>query len=804
VFTPSGGLPSAGRDLNNPRKIVVNLSPQIADLGGNTLSNAGTIAFTPERILFEPIVIDEPFVDPSREDSVRTGSAWGGGFLDKGPGGGAGRLGDLIVLTNTTVVLNTDHEDFTGITNPAIFNPDNILEHTPGQPFAVDGGVFEFSRLRVDAGGFLRFEGSHPARIYVRGVADIQGEIDVSGASATLHAASAIAGGDGGFPGPNGGSGGRGGNRPDGSNFRGTFNGAPIGGVVTGQGPSNVLDPSTYTEVNGESGGGIAVPNTLDPTPTFIGGGEAGLGWPQPTSAHPNLHMPANITDLSGLEFDPLIFCQYPVPAAPGAGGAHALDGKVGHATFDAFSPATPPPDAAAGDNSALGVNDTVRSLSPEDGLLRGGGGGGGGGAHLEFTAMNGIPLPPENCTVPLIGTGLQISTYLSHSAAGGGGGGGGLQVVAGRRMNLAGVLDASGGDGGSGTFPPTDPNRTDLAQAGGAGAGGSVLLQAPRIQIQAVPGRIDVTGGTGGEGTGSFAAPDDASDGGRGSPGFVRLEGTPAPTPEIEESKIVPLEADLKAQFGPLRTIEEIFTTAEWQPTTEAPSGWSGAQSCWIRPTGSFFKLVFASDTPGNPAWDMRLRIAGESIPQSFRGSGIVLSGAAWTEGTHTLSLTGAFADYTFAPGDSVEIVSGTGATPGNYAISARLSADAIQLATSIGAGANGQNNISGRTVPGTTLEQIFGSAYGTSPVVVRFQGARAVNVLVDPCAVIEAGAGSPLAPGSLTGWLNHPDELNTFHADPSLAPNIFRFVVLWDSSQPEFAQIDGVEDLFVTIQPD
>jgi hypothetical protein len=728
IFTPAGGFPSAGVDDAHPRTIVIELSPQISDLGGNALINPGNFAFVPEKILFAPLMITEPFVDPSREDQVRTGSVWGSGMLATGPGGGSGRLGDLTVLPGNVVELNTDHETFASITNPLIFNPANIIDRPAN--FAVDGGVFEFARLRVDAGGTLRFKGSHPARIYVRGVADVQGLIDVSGGSGTLHASTDLDGGAGGTSGPNGGAGGRGGLRPDGSAFQGDFlPGFPIGGLPNiAAGPVDVLDASTYTFVNGVDGGGIPVPSTIDPSPTFVGGGKSGLGWPQPTTANSSLHMPQDVNDLSGMQFDPDAFCQYPVPAAPGGGGAHAFDGVLGDATFIPFTALTLPPDSPGGDNALLGVDDLVRSLSPELGLLRGGAGGGGGGAHLQFTQMNGTPLSPSNCTVPL-GTGsLQIMSYLAHSSAGGGGGGGGLQLAAGRRLNLAGVIDASGGDGGSGTFPPNDNNPNDLAQAGGAGAGGSLLLQSARIQVLAVPGRIKVAGGEGGEGSGSIF-PVEPSTGGDGSPGFLRMESTTPPVLANELPKILPQESALQANYGSGVSIEDIFTVAAWAPATDAPSGWSGAQSCWIRPTGSFFRLRFADDVTGQLGWDMRLKFTGQSEPQSFRGENLVF--------------------------------------------------------------------------PGMTLEEVFGSDFGGAPVVVRFQGARAIDVLVDACSVPESGPGTPLAPSSLTAWKTHPAELNN-DVNQALSPNIFRFIVLWDRSQPDFAGIEGLEELTVTMQPE
>jgi hypothetical protein len=730
VFTPAGGLPSSGRDLANPRKVVISLSPQIVDLGRNPIINPGQVAFEPERILFDPLFVTEGFADATREDSLRTGGNWGSGVLTSGIGGGSGRLGDLIIPGGTIIELNTDSEDFSSITNPAIFNPANIIERPPPPAvFTVEDGVFEFTRLRVDAGALLRFSGSNPARIYVRGVADIQGQIEVNGAGATLHASSSTNGGTGGLAGPNGGAGGRGGGRPNGSAFTGVFNGLPIGGVPTGNGPVNVLDPASYVGVNGIPGGGIAAPSTVDPNPSFVGGGAQGLGWPQPTSANPSLHMPQDVFDISGLQFDPLAFCEYPIPAAPGGGGGHAFDGGDGVPKFAQSSPVTRPPSAAGGDVTALAVDDEVRKLTPELGFLRGGGGGGGGGASVQYTALNGAPLFFD-CTVPLIGTVLQIMTYRAHSAAGGGGGGGGLQVAAGRRLNLAGSISASGGDGGSGTFPPEDPGAIDLAQAGGGGAGGSVLLQSARIQIQAVPGRIDVSGGEGGEGTGDLSTrPPSPSLGGRGSPGLLRMESPIVPSVESEEFKVSPLESELQAQYGGQVTIEDIFTVGEWQPLASSPSSQNGAQSCWVRPTGNFFRLDFTEDSEDTLGWDMNLRIKGQPNPQSYRGA----------------------------------------------------------------------NDVSAMT-----LEEFFGNEFGSAPLVVRFQGARAIDTLIDACSVPESGVSSPIAPGSLTEWLHHPGELNGHFADASLSSNMFRFIVIWDRSHPSIEMIEAVEDISVTIQPD
>jgi len=721
IFQPSGGLPSAGSVPGEQRRIVIELLPQIADLGGNGLLNPGATNFTPERIQFDPLVIEEPFADPGREDPVRSGNPWGNGILATGPGGGSGRLGDLIILPGRVVELNTDSENFEGITDPQMFNVQSVIDAPPD--LEITDGIFEFARLRIDAGGVLRFRGSNPARVYVRGECVIQGLIDLAGTSGVLHASDQLSGGLGGTPGPNGGLGGDGGDRPDGSAF------VSVGGQANpGAGPSNVNDPATYLFVNGAPGGGIAYPSTIDPGKTFIVGGGGGLAWPQPTTANPGLRFPANLNDTTGLQPEVYQECRNTVSSAPGGGGAHAFSGGLGDGVYAGIPvvPVFTAPDSEGGDAGDLQIDDTVKSLDPHLGLLRGGAGGGGGGAHLQRTQLNGQQL--VNCSIPPAGTPLRIAEYAAHSGAGGGAGGGALQIAAGRRLIHNGVIDASGGDGGSGTFPPEPETPNDLAQAGGAAAGGSVLLQSQEVQIQAVPRRIDISGGRGGQGTGA-PFPVEPSTGGDGSPGFLRIEANEAPLVTNEEPKVVPLEAEIQAQYGPGATIEDIFTTAVWSPSNEAPSGMSGAQSCWIRPTGNFFRLDFEADGT-EPGWDLRLRITGQAEPQSFRG----------------------------------------------------------------------ENDL----FPGQTLEALWGSEIGGAPIVVRFQGARATGNLLDPCAVLETGVESPLKAGSLSGWVDHPAELSDFHGEESLTPNIFRFLVIWDASQPEFAGIEGLEDVTVTIQPD
>jgi hypothetical protein len=720
VFSPSGGLPSAGS--NAQRRVVLELSPQIADLAGGALLNPGIISFTSEVIAFGQLDLTEPFSDAGQQDATHSSSGWGGGLLAPGLGGGSGRLGELIVPPGALVELDTDSEDFASIDDEVIFNPTNVIDRTAN--FQVTGGVFEFTRLRVDSGGVLRFKGSRAGRLLIRGQAAIQGLVDVAGRSGQLQRSDADVGGAGGQSGAGGGDGGRGGYRPDGSAF------VSVGGVANpGAGPTNVQDPGTYVLVNGDSGTGIPVPSTIDPAPVLIGAGEGALAWPQPTAANAALHMPQNPADTSGLQAERLQLCSVIQPAAPGGGGAHGLSGGTGVAVVSGVASLgiTLAPNAPGGRSEDIGVDDLARSLAPELGLLRGGAGGGGGGGHIQLTRVNGQPL--GSCSIPVSGA-LQVNSYLSHSGGGGGGGGGGLQLAAGLRIDLDGVIDVSGGDGGSSTFPPNPSSPSDLAVGGGGGAGGGLLLQSQIVQIRGIPGRIDFSGGEGGEGSGNPAFPVRPSFGGHGGAGLLRMETLVPISIEDERFKVLPSEEDLQAIHGPATQIEDVFTTATWTASTEGASAWSGAQSCWIRPSGSFFSLNFLEDQGGQLGWDMRLRIAGEAVPQSYRG----------------------------------------------------------------------ENDL----FPGATLEQVFGADIGTAPVIVRFQGARAVGVLNDPCSVPESDS-SQIATGSLTDWVRHPSELNDFFpGEASLSPNMIRFSVLWDRSQPEAAQIEGIDDLTISIQPD
>jgi len=563
----------------------------------------------------------------------------------------------------------------------------------------------------------------------VRGEAVLQGQIDIAGTSGIMHAGTEPTGlgGVGGPGGPGGGPGGQGGARPDGTEFPG---GIPNPGV----GPDfDESGPAAYTLLDGESGLGILFPDTtMGPDGDRVAGGAGGLAWPPPIPQAPTLNMPRDPADIDGLEVEFLYNCIVATPSAPGGGGAYSISGSDGDASLIPGSmETTAPPSSPGGDSADLMIDEAVRSLDPELGLLRGGAGGGGAGAHIQLSKVNGIPLDPAtNCSIDINGDPTQLETYLAHSGAGGGGGGGALQITSGRRTVLNGTISASGGDGGS--FDPAGllADIPALAQAGGAGSGGAVLLQSAQLQLQAIPGRINVSGGLGGIG------PFD-SIGGSGGPGLVRLESARDPDFEAEKPKILPTPEELRAQYGGNGDLlfANILSTARWTPVATGVSGFSGAQSCWIQPEGNFFRLQFGEDDPaeGILGWDMSLRFADQAEPQSYRGD----------------------------------------------------------------------NAISGQT-----LEDLMGNDFDSGAVIVRFQGARVIGLLIAPCNVVETGISSPLVPGSITEWVSHPSLLNSKSGSPSDSPNVFRFVVLFNRGDANFdglaGGIEGLDDLTVTLIPD
>lgn len=755
VFTPTGGLPPLGSGAL-PRLVIVNVPSNCQDLAGNGVTNAGLYAFAPEAQEFDVITLPdadgENFATTASVDAARTSAEIitdpAPTRLTRGIGGGSGRLGDLIIRAGATITLNTDSQEFpivdpqyTDVIRDLLDNEQPGIDYDPATPptITVTNGQFEFTSILVEIGGTLRFVGSNPVRLFCRGPMRVFGTIDVSGAPATgdddgiidgFFSSDTIAGGAGGIPGPNGGVGGEGASRNDTTDPQ-----------LIAAGGVNIDRTSVDVHLDGLAGGGVGQTGNL-------AAGEGGIATPL-SNSYPTGELTGDPAQLQGLLFtDVDSLCESHQIGSPGGGGAYATDGTAAFAVTDFTTDINgnsnlPAFVASGGSSTALGLeppdppqDHVIRQLIPEAGYLRGGSGGGGGGGSLFGTTANGSA---PSC----IGTNV-INNFWDHSSAGGGGGGGAIQIVSGRTITLTGLVDATGGDGGSG-LTSLATQRPTRAQPGGGGSGGAVKLQALAFSMPVTGSpRIDVRGGIGGRG--SLPGKAGVALGGDGGAGLVRIEdrtGSPS-SPGYDRTELAAVTAPT---FDGDPESKPITSTGHWAQPRQRPESFTGMTSCWIRPSIGGFALIFAEDEVGS------------TDPDDM----------GWN------------LDVVLNTGGGNQLVAYRGTDPGNPFPSGDLQT-------------NLKSFINVDLPPGET-----GSYFA-----VRFQGAVSFAAIEDFCDVPLTGPTAKIVSGSLTPWVQHPKDLNEFLPHP----NMLRYCVVFDvslvtpGSIPSF--IRGVTNLKVKAQPD
>ncbi|MCB9892336.1 MAG: hypothetical protein H6833_11850, partial [Planctomycetes bacterium] len=245
-----------------PRLMFVSFSSGIKDLAGNDLTNPSPRSFVTESVSNARFELVETFQGNGNEDPERTSARWNPsalGYLEQGPGGGSGLLGDLTPSTAGVVTI-----DVTNYTAP-------LTETLTGVDETVTDGVFYFTKIDIPRDVTVQLVGSRIAQIYAAS-ANIRGSLLVGGEDAPAHrgvnnpclagvAWPVVAtgwGGDGGIGGPAAGNGGHGGDdpRPDELPAGGMprtaaprtvdgANGGGIGGTGTGGGFGSVAYPAT-------------------------------------------------------------------------------------------------------------------------------------------------------------------------------------------------------------------------------------------------------------------------------------------------------------------------------------------------------------------------------------------------------------------------------------------------------------------------------------------------------------------------------------------------------------------------------
>ncbi|MCP3918752.1 MAG: Ig-like domain-containing protein [bacterium] len=615
VFTPLVPLPPAGTNPAQVRRLVMTVPESVIDLAGNPVlaaNGGGPRTAVTETVVSGTVDIIETFLNRANEDLARSGARWGTGRVQPAIGGGSGRLGDLHVRAGETVVLNTDSQDFPlpGRTSDLLGNPDAGGQFPTA--ITISDGAFEFASLIVEAGAVLRVEGDNPARLYSRGsilIAD-GGLVDLSGTTPEAHEStvampemtvprlpSPAGGGDGGY----------GADRFDHSPN-------PQMLALTNTDPESDAIANPGADTMGRPGQGVG-------RTASRGEGEGGVQYPTDMPFAPftsNAAFPHGAS--SDIVFDPIFAefrCRSLMVGGVGSGGAYATDGGMGVPMSDMpmtefpgptapndlnFPAATPGGDAGQlnlAPPSSTNEGYVRRVLNWQEGYLRGGAGGGGGGNHQYFTRASGYT--PPSTLFPCIGPQSIYRSWHDHSGAMGGSGGGALHMVSGKRMQVDGVIDASGGNGGSATNSMVADDFDRFAMPGGGGSGGAIKLQALVVALADNPGRLDVSGGMGG--TTVFSG----SLGGEGGTGLVRIEDFSKGPESVMATALAP-------SILPYEMANNSVGWVSAQPmgfpkSRDRPDSFMGSSSCWIRPEGSFFQIEFAGDTgtlPADQGWNM------------------------------------------------------------------------------------------------------------------------------------------------------------------------------------------------------
>ncbi|MCC6669622.1 MAG: FG-GAP repeat protein [Planctomycetes bacterium] len=417
------GLPQSllGLDLHHAALILRNGTP------------AATTHAAPLRLVAGPPttrvrVYEEAFRDTTHLDRSRSAGSWSGGTLNFRQFGGDGLHGDFDPSHGREV-------------EPKVYEWSTDSQRIPasatlsGREEIVTNGVFRFSRFDLPKGVIVRFLGTKPAWIEVRGDTRIVGRLESNGAplfthNGILNTSGQVGSAGGAFAG----RGGTGADQGDGQGTLPRFHGQPGEDV-------RVLPGHAYF---------LRTPGT---------GGQG-------SSQFPTSGLNADVT-YNGFSGS---FCGQ--LSAGGGGGGMDAKGADGVAFATMGKPSDLGPSAAGGlrfDWSTGGYNPPTSTH-----FLIGGSGGGGGGSHPYFSIR-----------------GPSVSW---RSGAGGTGGGGAILLRTGNEFLLGpdGEIQVRGGDG-----PLANTVALGPAAPGGGGSGGTIHLQTGYIAT--FEGILDVSGGLGG-----------------------------------------------------------------------------------------------------------------------------------------------------------------------------------------------------------------------------------------------------------------------------------------------------------------
>jgi hypothetical protein len=399
TFTPLADLPSLGC-------VEALVTDNVRDLSGKQASPQ-LFSFITDDFVGPESRFTEDFQSNLNLDLDTSSGDWGGGKAVPGLVGWDGLHGPFDIRFGKQTAVGVYEWD----TDNLLIPPSNTLS---GQPETVTDGVFRFSTLYVPKGLTVRFIGTKPPRVYVRGSVLVEGKIEVNGVSAPTHAGTLDDGQAAVLARAFAGDSGKGGDKNR-----------------TGTGPDPKHNGSPGRDVKLVGGHAYAgrAPGT---------GGRASNEFP-PSGLRANVR-------ISPFGFSMMI-------AAGGGGGGHAAAGSPGRVvrTFfnDPNDEGPPSPGGIAFDPFPKPAAATVF-----DHFLIGGSGGGGGGSHPHGSLATDI-------------------RWQSGAAGGSGAGPLGLRIGRDLTMLPGSAMQTIGGNGGSGVRPDFE-----YPAPGGGGSGASMILQ--------------------------------------------------------------------------------------------------------------------------------------------------------------------------------------------------------------------------------------------------------------------------------------------------------------------------------------
>ncbi|MBL8755199.1 MAG: hypothetical protein JNK15_17980 [Planctomycetes bacterium] len=470
-----------------------------------------------------PINFNESFANSAGQVALVSGGVWNNGAR---PGliGGDGRHGSFkpqngVGLGNSTYEWNVDNFTIPGANTPS------------GNAFTVTDGRFYFTDFVVPEGITVKFVGSVPAQIFVRGQVDLRGTIDVSAADmphvvptsgplANQHATNRncrtpqtgngvngstvqVEGQPGGPGGCGGAAGGAGGRECLGAGA------ITVNGVVVTDGQSGggvrVLASHAYAAQAANTGGRGSAMHPFEGTSTIANNLTIQVG-----TINPGTGYRARFTAGGGGGGFMLAGAQHATTPIPTPSPLTNANNPGNQANYGPV-----PPAAVAFPLLPLPVAPPAGYQSLDHFLVGGSGGGGGGSGCFGLLAS-------------------VIANDYFMAGHGGSGGGGAVMLRCGGTMTIASTarLLAKGGAGvvisGDDTATTAADFNFGISTPGGGGSGGSFLLQSGRGIV--CNGLLDTAGGAGSraQGYGTITQPTQFNivcQAGAGSHGFYRLE---------------------------------------------------------------------------------------------------------------------------------------------------------------------------------------------------------------------------------------------------------------------------------------